>query len=1117
MKQSKHNIIYVLVNVLSILIVAFLPLHIFAVSYRTSKAGFNYQIISGYNVRIGYHTENGSSISYTNAPTAITEKTKMNLVIPELIDDYYTPIEIDSYSFNESSLRSVVLPNTITKIGDTAFSNSLNLAIINIPGSVTNLGNAFSGCKNLRHIISGIENPTSCWSAFNNIATDAHLYVPVGTLSKYKSTGGWMKISNIAEIPGDIFFHDDPAGIVEYLIDSEKNNEVQLGVGSFNAIPLDINSYTIPTSVERDKSVFYVNTIGANAFKDCSNLEVIRMHKNIVHVNNAFSGCSSLGSVYVEWRNPSDIEFESNCFDGIPENVSLYVPAGTKDKYEALAVFNRFSQIVENSPLSIGDVASVIGSQTNLPIILNSEEVISGIQCKLTLPEGVSLVEEEGEPVVSLTNRTEGFTVMGHKDPDAENSYLFVMFSLEGTPITGNKGAIMNVKLNVPSDVELGKYDMIIEDITLATSTFNTLYPATVNSELLIESNVRNIDFADANVKAICVSNWDVNHDGELDADEAASVTNLNNAFKGNTNITSFDELQYFTGLTSIPSYAFNGCNKLLAITIPNSVTSIGKSAFESSSELRSITIPNSVKYIGESAFYRCWKLASIVIPNGVISIGKDAFRNCNVLASITIGNSVTSISKSAFVDCNALTSIKVESSNPKFDSRDGCNAIIETSSNTLFMGFGCTTIPNSVTVIGDSAFAYCRSLTSVTIPNSVTTIKEHAFSCCFELTSVTIPNSVTFIGDNAFHYCDIQSIIIPNSITSIGSDVFSSCDRLSSVSIPNSVTSIGDNAFSGCRSLTSITIPEGVTSIGESAFAYCRDLTSVTIPSSVSSIGEKVFDDCGLMFLTSLKTDPTSIPDNVFDSEAYATMTLYVPEGCIDKYKGTEGWDNFQNYLEGTAPAFVEFEVNNIRYILNSPNSVKVTYNIGQPYEGNVTIPASVTYGGYTFSVTEIGQWAFNNMVGASSFTDNSNLISVIIPNSVTSISRSAFEWCSGLGSIKIENGNPKYDSRDDCNAIIETSTNTLLIGCKGSFIPNSVTSIGESAFEDVSELRSVIIPGSVTSIGNYAFRGCSLLSYVIVDKAQPISIDASVFSNRANATLIVPDGSKASYEAHI
>ena len=596
------------------------------------------------------------------------------------------------------------------------------------------------------------------------------------------------------------------------------------------------------------------------------------------------------------------------------------------------------------------------------------------------------------------------------------------------------------------------------------------------------------------------------------------SVTYISdNAFTGCSGLTSikvedgnpkYDSRDNCNAIIeSASNTLFIGCK---GTVIPNSVTSIGKSAFESSSELRSITIPNSVKYIGESAFYRCWKLASIVIPNGVISIGKDAFRNCNVLASITIGNSVTSISKSAFVDCNALTSIKVESSNPKFDSRDGCNAIIETSSNTLFMGFGCTTIPNSVTVIGDSAFAYCRSLTSVTIPNSVTTIKEHAFSCCFELTSVTIPNSVTFIGDNAFHYCDIQSIIIPNSITSIGSDVFSSCDRLSSVSIPNSVTSIGDNAFSGCRSLTSITIPEGVTSIGESAFAYCENLTSVTIPSSVSSIGEKVFDDCGLMFLTSLITDPTSIPDNVFDSEAYATMTLYVPEGCIDKYKGTEGWDNFQNYLEGTAPAFVEFEVNNIRYILNSPNSVKVTYNIGQPYEGNVTIPASVTYGGYTFSVTEIGQWAFNNMVGASSFTDNSNLISVIIPNSVTSISRSAFEWCSGLGSIKIENGNPKYDSRDDCNAIIETSTNTLLIGCKGSFIPNSVTSIGESAFEDVSELRSVIIPGSVTSIGNYAFRGCSLLSYVIVDKAQPISIDASVFSNRANATLIVPDGSR-------
>ena len=248
--------------------------------------------------------------------------------------------------------------------------------------------------------------------------------------------------------------------------------------------------------------------------------------------------------------------------------------------------------------------------------------------------------------------------------------------------------------------------------------------------------------------------------------------------------------------VTSIENSAFSGCSGLTSVTIPNNVTSIGSAAFRYCKSLTSVIIPNSVTSIGDRAFYECSSLTSITIPNSVTSIGEWAFSGCSSLTSITIPNSVTSIRERAFSGCSGLTFIVVEEGNLTYDSRENCNALIETATNILIRGCQNTIIPNSVTSIGNYAFSGCSALTFITIPNGVTSIGFGAFYYCFSLTSVTIPNSVTSIGDKVFSCCfDLTSITIPNSVTSIGEYAFSLCEKLISVTVP-SHTEIKNNAF---------------------------------------------------------------------------------------------------------------------------------------------------------------------------------------------------------------------------------------------------------------------------------------------------------------------------------
>ena len=282
-------------------------------------------------------------------------------------------------------------------------------------------------------------------------------------------------------------------------------------------------------------------------------------------------------------------------------------------------------------------------------------------------------------------------------------------------------------------------------------------------------------------------------------------------------------------------------------------------------------------------------------------------------------------------------------------------------------------------------------------------------------------------------------------SVTSIGESAFNGCKSLTSVTIGNSVTSIGVAAFCDCKSLTSITIPNSVTSIGESAFAYCSSLTSITIPNSVTSIGMRAFSGCSGLTSITIPNGVTSIEESAFN-------------GC-------------KSLTSITIP--------------NSVTSIGFSAFAYCSSLTSITIPNSVT------------------SIGTCAFEYCSGLTSITIPNSVTSIGNRAFSHCAALTSIVVEESNTMYDSRENCSAIIETASNTLIAGCQNTIIPNSVTSIGDGAFYGCSSLTSITIPNSVTSIGGSAFWDCSSLTSVTIPNSVT-SIGEEAFRNCSGLTSV-------------
>ena len=514
-------------------------------------------------------------------------------------------------------------------------------------------------------------------------------------------------------------------------------------------------------------------------------------------------------------------------------------------------------------------------------------------------------------------------------------------------------------------------------------------------------------------------------------------------------------------------------------VTVPDGVTAIGKEAFYAKSAITEIHLPTGITSIGDSAFRSCTGLTELHLPTGITSIGANAFRSCTGLTEIVVPDSVETIGDNAFYDCSGLTSLRLSQGLKTLGTNVflSCNSLTEVEIPAGVESVGNYIASNTLRLrcaVGSSAAkALSKAQNDFWVEDfqlryafdsdgsaASLTLKKYAGDAA----SVTIPDGVTIVGDSAFNgNTSLTAVVLPDSVVTIGANAFQSCTGLTKAELSSKLEKIANYAFNNCKALKEIQIPETVTEIGIGAFQYCAGLTELTLPEGLQTIGESAFVGCS--GLTRL-----AIPDGVQSVGINAFHSINAQLCCSMGSRAAEalsrvGYDFYT-------------ETWKLRYTFDSDkqvNGLRAERYLGS--DAAVTLPEGTTLiGGSAFkdcafitSVTlpekllSIGNYAFSGCMG---------LTEIVIPDSVTTIGSYAFSGCTGLTRVVLPAG---------LTAIPDWCFNNCE-KLPGIAIPETVTSIGSWAFCYCSELTAITLPQGLQTLGANAFLYCENLPYVDV-----------------------------------
>ena len=912
MSKKLHKRASALPTLLWLMLLALLPAQLSARDFQYTYEGqtLTYTVIYGGQVKT---REGGWRQGSGNYPG---NNVSGDLIIPSVVydgDDAYTVVELGSGAFQGCrDLKSVVIPNSVTSIGNTAFSGC-GLTSIDIPNSVTSIGSsAFWNCNGLKTVIIPNSVITVGYQAFYycrsliKSAYPSHIIKPFddGVAVCYPSDGivedgyVWGKdktelyfvpldIKGEFEIPNSVNSIGDNAfyGCIDMTKVTIPESVTSIGGSAFSNCS-GLTSIDIPNSV---------TSIGESAFENCSGLTSIDIPELVTSIGgSAFKNCSSLTKVTI----PNSVtSIGESAFESCSSLTSIDIPnsviliSGSAFKYcDGLE-----SVTIPNSVTSIGGSAFQDCSGLKTVIIPNSVRYIandafwrcSGL-VKTAFPSGMENPFESGIAVEYPAEGEYSFED-GYVWTADKSALYFVPLDVEGefnipgsvTTIGSNaftgcdRIASLNVESSEPADIESNSFPNYSIDVTVPTgalagylssdwSKFTNLKDASGVAATAFTDDVFNYRLIGTNEAILMPGNYKSMTTVSIPErvvvdDRFVYVTAIANSFTDCTKITS---LVLPKRLATISPDAFKGCTGLTSINLPESLTAIGNNAFEGCTGLKALNLPASLTEMGAGAFNGCTRLASVEFPASLTEIADEAFKDCTALTALNLPESLTAIGNGTFWGCSALTEV---------------------------------TIKGDVESIGDYAFVYCRNLKTFN-RKRIGTVGDGAFGECQKLDNITVDWAE--IADQTFFNCDgLKSLTLTNDVTAIGDEAFYACDGLASVSIPASVDSIGREAFYWCSKMESFRIEDGSTTleIGGNALYYTpvkdmyigRDytyqgngsistgITSLTYGNEVTSIPDNAFNGASGLAAISFGTSIETIGGNAFKGCAFTELVM--------------------------------------------------------------------------------------------------------------------------------------------------------------------------------------------------------------------------------------------------
>ena len=748
------------------------------------------------------------------------------------------------YSCN--GLTNMIIPNLVTTIGDDSFSFCIGLNAITIPSSVTLIGDrAFMGCTAQINIDANNPNYSSLEGVLFNKTQTTLIQCPVS------KTGDYYIPSSVTSIGANSFYFCNNLATlnIPFSVTTIGSSAFGMCSGLFNVNAGNSNfssengilfnktktmlilspftktgSYTIPSSV---------TTIGTYAFSSCSGYTSMTIPTSVTSIGTyAFANCTGLTSITVIGSVPLKLASSPNVFYNVNKNnCTLNVPYGAKVLYAASNQWQDF--------ITITEAAAGFTVDKSIVVLTNAE----GNSATAGISANVAWSAAKDQPWLTVSPAS------------GTNNQLLSFTATVNSSVLTRMATVTFSAANYAPQVVVVYQTGVLKTISItAGSLASSLTTEELSgiSRLTITGTIDARDFKTMRDKMPLLAYLDIG---------SATVA----AYSGTEGTAGTGSIAY--PANGIPDNAFfnsttaQGKASLISAVLPNSVTIIGISAFRSCSSLNSMVLPSSTLSIGNTAFLSCLGLTSIEIPESVISLGVQSISRCINLTSVTIPAFVTSIGNNAFLGSGAT--ISVNENNPNYSALDGV-LFDKTKSNLI-------SCPVSKTG-------------SYVIPSSVSTINPYAFYNCSNLTAVTIPASVNTIGNYAFYYCT----------------------RLNTVEIPSSVASIGNYAFQMCSGLTSISVFAG---------------TPINLSANTG----------------------------VFNSVNKTSCVLHVPYGTGSLYRAANQWQDFVYIVEIPNVSAVVKKTTTAPVVDGTIDAVWAnanTYNIAVPH-GNPTLgqPGTTTW----------------------------------------------------------------------------------------------------------------------------------------------------------------------------